>query len=85
MNRLFKSLIASFALVAGLALPVIALAFQAKDAPSKTAKAVATSAHLPSKDIADAKAKGFVWGQHEQQNVSARTVNSTVRPRRASL
>jgi hypothetical protein len=60
MNRLFKSLIASFALVAGLALPVIALAFQAKDAPSKTAKAVATSA--PSdKDIADAKAKGFVW------------------------
>ncbi len=59
MSRLFKLLIASSALAA-LLFPGGALAFQAKDAPSKTAKAAATSA--PSdKDIADARAKGLVW------------------------
>ena len=60
MNKLLKSLIAGFALVGILLLPMGALAFQAKDASSKTAKAATTSA--PSdKDIADAKAKGLVW------------------------
>jgi hypothetical protein len=60
MNRLFKLLIASSALAAVLLIPAGAFAFQAKDAPSKTAKAAATSG--PSdKDIADAKAKGLVW------------------------
>ncbi len=60
MNRLFKLLIASSALAAALLAPGGALAFQAKDATSKTTKAGATSA--PSdKDIADAKAKGLVW------------------------
>jgi len=59
VNRLFKLLIPSFALAA-LLVPGGVLAFQAKDAQSKTTKAAATSA--PSdKDIADAKAKGLVW------------------------
>jgi hypothetical protein len=59
MNRLFKLWIASFALAA-LLFQGAALAFQAKDAPSRTAKTAATSA--PSdKDIADAKTKGLVW------------------------
>lgn len=60
MYRRFRLLIASSALAAALLFPEGAAAFQAKDAPSKTAKAAATSA--PSdKDIADAKAKGLVW------------------------
>src|SRR5579871_5181647 len=60
MNRIFKLLIATAALAAGLMLPGGAFAFQAKDAPSKTTTAAATSS--PSdKDIADAKAKGLVW------------------------
>jgi hypothetical protein len=60
MNRLFKLLIATGTLAAGLMLPGGAIAFQTKDAPSKTAKTTTTSA--PSdKDIADAKAKGLVW------------------------
>ena len=60
MNRLFKLLIANSALASVLLFSGGALAFQAKDAPSKTAKAATASA--PSdKDIADAKAKGLVW------------------------
>src|SRR5450755_821117 len=63
MNRLFKLLITRSALAATFLVPVGVFAFQAKDAPSKIAKATkpaATSA--PSdKDIADAKAKGLVW------------------------
>jgi hypothetical protein len=59
MSRLFKLLIASSALAA-LLFPGGALAFQAKEAPSKTAKAAATSAPSDS-DIADAKTKGLVW------------------------
>ena len=60
MNKLLKLLIAAFALVGTLLVPVGAFAFQAKDASSKTAKAAATSG--PSdKDIADAKTKGLVW------------------------
>src|ERR1700676_5481528 len=60
MKRIFKFLIASFAVTMALLIPRGAFAFQAKDAPSKTAKAAAASA--PSdKDIADAKAKGLVW------------------------
>ena len=58
MNRLIKLSIASFALGA-LLFQGAALAFQAKDAPSKTAK-TATSAPSDS-DIADAKGKGLVW------------------------
>lgn len=60
MNKLFKLLIASFALTIALLIPLGAFGFQAKDAPRKTAKAAAAPA--PSdKDIADAKAKGLVW------------------------
>ncbi len=60
MNRLFKLLIASSVLASALLCPEAALAFQTKDAPSKTTKAAAKSA--PSdKDIADAKARGDVW------------------------
>jgi hypothetical protein len=59
LNRIFKLLITSSAL-AVLLFPRGALAFQAKEAPSKTAKVATTSA--PSdKDIEDAKAKGLVW------------------------
>jgi len=63
MNGLLKWLIASSALAAALLFPLDAFAFQAKDTPSKTAKAAkAAPASAPSdKDIADAKAKGLVW------------------------
>src|ERR1700688_3060934 len=60
MNRRLKLLIATSALAAALLSPGGALAFQAKDATSKTTKAAPTAA--PSdKDIADAKTKGLVW------------------------
>ncbi len=59
MNKLIRLMIASSAL-AGLLFQGDALAFQAKDAPSKTTKTAATSAPSDS-DIADAKSKGLVW------------------------
>jgi hypothetical protein len=59
MNRLIKLSIAGFALGA-LLFQGTALAFQAKDAPSKSAKT--TTASAPSDaDIADARNKGLVW------------------------
>jgi hypothetical protein len=58
MNRLIRCIISSSALAVLLSQGA-ALAFQAKDAPSKTTKA-ATAAPSDS-DIADAKTKGLVW------------------------
>jgi hypothetical protein len=58
MNRLIRSIISSSALAVLLSQGG-ALAFQAKDAPSKTTKTV-TAAPSDS-DIADAKGKGLVW------------------------
>jgi hypothetical protein len=61
MNRFFKSLIVSSAIVAALALSGGALAYQA---PSKTATKAAKAAATPApsaQEIADAKSKGLVW------------------------
>jgi hypothetical protein len=59
MNRLIRLMIAGSAL-AGFLFQGDALAFQGKDAPSKTSKTPATPAPSDS-DIADAKGKGLVW------------------------
>jgi len=66
MNRLLKISFVSCALMAALLFSGNALAFQApatKDKPAKTAtKAKVPPAPAPTAaDIADAKAKGFVW------------------------
>lgn len=64
MKKRFKKLIASSALMAALALPYSAQAFQAKDTAPKATTKAASKAATPAaseKDIADAKAKGQVW------------------------